>query len=88
MKIISYVLCVIQGMAAIYLLISSDSERGIFLMCILLLLSIIFFLFAVLEEQKEKTEELRSHLQKMKEYYMIEEPKKISKKNMWVSIVD
>jgi heme/copper-type cytochrome/quinol oxidase subunit 4 len=67
MKLFHGIVSVLLGMAALYLMfISSKTDQDIILGFGVLLMSIIFMCFMLLEERKDEVEQLRHTIMKMK----------------------
>ena len=67
MKLFHGIVSVLLGLAALYLMfISSKTDQDIILGFGVLLMSIIFMCFMLLEERKDEVEQLRHTIMKMK----------------------
>ncbi len=67
MKLFHGIVSVLLGLAALYLMfISSETDQDIILGFGVLLMSIIFMCFMLLEERKDEVEQLRHTIMKMK----------------------
>jgi heme/copper-type cytochrome/quinol oxidase subunit 4 len=67
MRLFHGIVSVLLGMAALYLMfISSKTDQDIILGFGVLLMSIIFMCFMLLEERKDEVEQLRHTIMKMK----------------------
>jgi uncharacterized membrane protein HdeD (DUF308 family) len=68
MKLINGVISVLLGLAALYLMfIKAQTDQDIILGFMVLLMSIIFTCFMLLEERKDEVEKLRQIIMKMKD---------------------
>ena len=67
MKILNGIISVLLGSAALYLMfIKAETDQDMILGFLVLLMSIIFICFMLLEERKEEVEQLRHQILKMK----------------------
>jgi heme/copper-type cytochrome/quinol oxidase subunit 4 len=67
MKLINGIISVLLGLAALYLMfIKAQTDQDIILGFGVLLMSIIFMCFMLLEERKDEVEKLRQIIMKMK----------------------
>lgn len=63
MKVLNGILSVLSGITALYLMfIKAESNQDLAIGFIMLLMSVIFILFMIVEEQKEDIEQLRRQL--------------------------
>jgi heme/copper-type cytochrome/quinol oxidase subunit 4 len=67
MKLLNGIISVLLGLAALYLMfIKAETDQDIILGFGVLLMSIIFMCFMLLEERKDEVEELRHQILRMK----------------------
>lgn len=62
MKVINGIISVLLGVLALYLMITAKSNLDLTYMFVVLLMSIIFTCFMIIEEQKEEVERLRREM--------------------------
>ena len=62
MKVINGIISVLLGVLALYLMITAKSNLDLTYMFVVLLMSIIFMCFMIIEEQKEEVERLRREM--------------------------
>jgi uncharacterized membrane protein HdeD (DUF308 family) len=67
MKLLNGIISVLLGVAALYLMfIKAETDQDFILGFMVLLMSIIFMCFMLLEERKDEVEQLRHTIMKMK----------------------
>jgi hypothetical protein len=62
MKVINGIISVLLGLGALYLMLTAKSNLDLTYMFVVLLMSIIFMCFMIIEEQKEEVERLRREM--------------------------